>query len=382
MAVYIVTGKLGGGKSLLSVRRIQETLYSGLPVVTNLDLSLHKLVGKRARNTRVIRVPDKPTIIDFEAMGIGNRSYDESLNGLLVLDECGTWFNSRNWNDPSRKQVNDWFLHARKLGWDVILIIQDVSLLDSQARSAIAEHTVFCKRLDRVGIPVISTLCKLITGHRLTLPRLHVARVVYGIRPDDLVVDRWATRGDDLHTAYDTKQLFLDNYPHGTHSILPPWHTHGRHMVKRDVKYIMRITRIFWRRFRSPVAFATGLLIGVSTVITLIFATTNYDTDATPSSSQDSSDSTLTATPDFLPITDPVLSKLTAATIDAYITLDDHDQTIYRFRVSTTSSGTTDPSEYYLLSTDLEAMGYRVTSLSRCLAIVSKGSESLQIHCF
>ena len=223
MAVYIVTGKLGGGKSLLTVRRIQETLHSGLPVATNLDLSLHKLVGKRARKTRVIRVPDKPSITDLEVMGIGNLSYDESLNGLLVLDECGTWFNSRNWNDPSRKKINDWFLHARKLGWDVILIIQDVSLLDSQARSAIAEHTVFCKRLDRVGIPVVSTFFKLVTGYRLTLPRLHVARVVYGIRPDDLIVDRWATRGDDLYRAYNTKQLFLDDYPHGTYSILPPW---------------------------------------------------------------------------------------------------------------------------------------------------------------
>lgn len=381
MAVYIVTGKLGGGKSLLSVRRIQETLHSGLPVATNLDLRLHKIVGKRARNTRVIRIPDKPAITDFQAMGIGNRGYDESLNGLLVLDECGTWFNSRNWNDPSRKHLNDWFFHARKLGWDVILIIQDVSLLDSQARSAIAEHTAFCKRLDRVGIPVISTFFKAITGYRLTLPRLHVARVVYGIRPDDLVVDRWATRGDDLHTAYDTKQIFLDDYPHGTYSILPPWHTHGRHMAKRNWRYIMRITRIFWRRFKSPLAFGTGLLIGVSMIITLIFSTTNYDTDVIPFS-QDSPDSTLTATSNLSPITDPVLFKLTSATIDAYIRLDDRAQTVYRFKVPSTSSAGTDLPEYYFLSTDLEAMGYQVTPLSRCLATVSKGPESLQIHCF
>lgn len=45
----------------------------------------------------MIRLPDKPSLNDLLAIGVGNTSYDESRNGLLVLDECGTWFNSRSW---------------------------------------------------------------------------------------------------------------------------------------------------------------------------------------------------------------------------------------------------------------------------------------------
>ncbi|EAO5207872.1 hypothetical protein E8L51_23260, partial [Salmonella enterica] len=92
MAVHVVTGKLGSGKTLVSVSKIQERLAKGCPVATNLDLKLHNMpmVGRYAKKTRVIRVPDKPSLNDLLAIGIGNTSYDESRNGLLVLDECGT----------------------------------------------------------------------------------------------------------------------------------------------------------------------------------------------------------------------------------------------------------------------------------------------------
>lgn len=57
------------------------------------------------RKTRVIRVPDKPSLNDLLAIGVGNTSYDESRNGLLVLDECGTWFNSRSWGIKTDSQL-------------------------------------------------------------------------------------------------------------------------------------------------------------------------------------------------------------------------------------------------------------------------------------
>uniref|UniRef100_UPI00273A38BD hypothetical protein n=1 Tax=Stenotrophomonas sp. YIM B06876 TaxID=3060211 RepID=UPI00273A38BD len=30
-------------------------------------------------------------------------------------------------------------------------------------------------------------------------------------------------RGTGLHAAYDTRQIFTDRYPHGAHTVLPPW---------------------------------------------------------------------------------------------------------------------------------------------------------------
>ena len=263
MAVYIYTGKLGGGKSLCAVARIRETLEKGLPVATNLDIYLTPMFGKHTKKPRVIRVPDKPSIDDLKLIGEGNSTYDESKNGLLVLDECGTWFNSRNWNDKSRKAVNDWFLHARKLGWDVILIIQNVSILDSQARDAIAEHTAFCRRLDRVQVPIIGSLFKAVTGYRLSGPKVHIARVVYGTSETDLLADRHVYKGTSLYRCYDTKQQFLADYPHGCYSYLTPWHLSRNSIATRNKEFFVRLTKLYFRQFKPVLALGLGSFLGV-----------------------------------------------------------------------------------------------------------------------
>lgn len=261
MSVYIVTGKLGNGKTLVTVGRIRDAIRAGCRIATNLDIDLKAMFGKQARNINLMRIPDKPTIDDLNAIGKGydGAEYDESKFGLIVLDECGTWFNSRNWQDKTRREVNDWFLHARKLGWHVYIIIQDISMLDSQARDAIGELLVTCKRLDKIRVPFIAPIIKTITGINLTMPRIHRAKVTYA---DGLISDIWVYRGNDLFKCYDTRQSFIQNYPHGTHSLLTPWHTHGRFAVEMNWRNQMRITKIYWKRFASPVALATGLLLG------------------------------------------------------------------------------------------------------------------------
>ncbi len=261
VSVYIVTGKLGNGKTLVTVGRIRDAIRAGCRVATNLDIDLKEMFHRQAKNIQLMRIPDKPTIDDLNAIGKGydGHEYDESKFGLLVLDECGTWFNSRNWQDKSRKDVNDWFLHARKLGWHVYIIIQDISMLDSQARDAIGELVVTCKRLDKLRVPFVGGLIKLLTGFNPTMPRIHRAKVLYA---DGLISDVWVYRGNDLFRCYDTRQSFIQNYPHGTHSILPPWHTHGRFSITMTWSNIMRITKIYWKRFASPVSMATGLLLG------------------------------------------------------------------------------------------------------------------------
>lgn len=265
MSVYIVTGKLGNGKTLVSVGRIYDALADGRRVATNLDLDLVAMGGPRNRTMNVLRVPDKPTIDDLNALGQAyDGPYDESKFGCLVLDECGTWFNSRNWQDKSRKAVNDWFLHARKLRWHVYLIIQDISILDSQAREALAEYTVFCRRLDNIRLPLIGPAFQAIFGLRLTLPRIHRAKVVYGTNTQDMTSDVWTYRGNNMFNYYQTDQVFLHDYPHGVFSMLTPWHTKGRYMVPRDWRFYMRMTKIYWKRFRSPIALGAGLMLGVS----------------------------------------------------------------------------------------------------------------------
>lgn len=263
MAFYFVTGKLGNGKSLVSVSRIKDKIQQGCRIATNIDLDLVAMFGPTARNVDVIRVPDRPTIYDLNVIGNGNETYDEAKNGLLVLDECGSWFNSRNWQSKGRAEVNDWFRHARKLGWDCILIVHDISLIDNQAREALSEHVAFCKRMDNFRVPLVGGLYKTITGSRLKLPKMHVARVVYGAAPTDPLSDRWVYRGTDLYKAYDTKQIFREDYPHGPHSLLTPWHLTRHYRAKRNWDFYMRITKIYFKKLKSPLAIFSGIVFGV-----------------------------------------------------------------------------------------------------------------------
>ena len=238
MPVYVVTGKLGSGKTLASVGRIRDYLKESRKVATNLDLNLNNLVGNYAKKCTVFRVPDRPTVQDLESIGLGYEGdfIGEEKNGALVLDECGTWFNSRDWNAKGRKELLDWIIHARKKRWDVYFIIQDLEVMDKQARLMFAEHVVYCRRSDRFNIPFISSIYKLFTDKPLPLPKVHIGFVKYGDTANAAVVDRWVYRGTDLYKAYDTSQVFTEQ-SHALYSYLPPFFTHGRYTNKlKDFK--------------------------------------------------------------------------------------------------------------------------------------------------
>lgn len=238
MAVYLVSGRLGSGKTLACVGRIRDALLDGRRVATNLDLNLEKLLPHRAKKVDCQRIPDKPSIADLDAVGLGNPVPDESKNGLIVLDELGSWLNSREWADKGRQKVIDWLIHSRKKGWDVIFIVQHISMIDKQVRDALVEYLVVCRRLDRMKIPLLGGLINTISGGLISghLPRVHLGIVRYGTSHDAPVSDRWVYTGTDLYSAYDTRQVFTSSYAHGLFNYLPPWHTTGRYkLAKRSV---------------------------------------------------------------------------------------------------------------------------------------------------
>ncbi|AOE85534.1 zonular occludens toxin domain-containing protein [Pseudomonas sp. TCU-HL1] len=229
MAVYFVTGRLGSGKSLACVDKIREYLAAGRRVATNLDLHLDEMFT--LHKATATRLPDKPRPQDMEALGEGYqaedpRDYDEKRFGLIVLDECGTWLNTREWNDKERRKLIDWFLHARKLRWDVMFLIQDIESCDAQIVRSLCEHLVICRRLDRFKVMGIK------------LPRMHIANVYYG-RTAEVRVEKWMYRGEDLFNCYDTRQvfrdstLFTDNGPvdmRAPYTMLSGWHLKGRYL--------------------------------------------------------------------------------------------------------------------------------------------------------
>ncbi len=222
MAVYSVEGKLGTGKTKFCVWMAQNALLAGRRVASNVDLQVNLLTPHK-RNTYV-RVPDKPCALDLEAMGHGNpNTYDEDRNGVLILDELGTWLNTRSWQDPARMPLIDWLIHARKHGWDVYLIVQDAGMIDRQVREALIEYQIRCMNLSKIRIPIIGKLLSAISERWGYLPRCHTATARTGYGAGAIVADRWMFKGNDLHAAYDTRQIFSDRYDKGTFSALPPW---------------------------------------------------------------------------------------------------------------------------------------------------------------
>jgi hypothetical protein len=251
MAVYAITGKLGSGKGKAAIDQIRRYLRQGKRVATNCDVFLENLMPERDRSS-VIRIPDKPSAADLYMVGSGNSfidfepilrsgkngfeasapsprllpGFDESHNGALILDECGSWLNTRNFQDKGRAEMLEWAIHARKYGWDVFFIMQNIAQVDKQLRDSLLEYVVRLNRLDRMKVPFISGALKLLTAGATegNLPRLHIGVVRLGAMPDALVADRWVFRGDDLNNAYNTTQVFSESYPHGVHCLLPAWH--------------------------------------------------------------------------------------------------------------------------------------------------------------
>lgn len=355
-SVYFVTGKLGSGKSLSAVGRIREALLRGVPVATNLNINLKEMIGRDKKNTRLYRLPDKPTVHDLKALGYGNKSYDVTKDGLIVLDECGTWFNSRTWNDKGRQELIDHLLHIRKYGWDVIFIVQDISIVDKQVRLALAEHTVFCRRMDRLRIPFVSSIVSALTLGQLKIkfPKLHVGIVKYGDNTNSLTVDKWLEWGESLYSCYDTKQMFMNNYPHGLYSVIPPYYTHGRYTVKYTLRNIMRITKIYLRKTNR------FFMIGLGGVLSYVFF---YFNQPEPQQTQ------IVQQVEQVPQAD--LKKLISGyRIISYSALPNSP---LQFEL--------DKNGQRLSSHDLRAEGYTFTTDGRCSITIQAGAQSEKVSC-
>jgi hypothetical protein len=210
MPGWIIQGVRGEGKSLAAVAKIREYMLRGRPVATNLNLYLEQFLP--ADNAaRAYRLPDHPRLVDFQML---SPAYDpkykgEDMNGLLVLDELGTWMNSRNWNDKSRLELLNWLFLSRKDHWDIILLAQDYEMIDNQVRTTLCDYLVQASRLDRQKVPYLAGLLNFL-GLNSKLPRIHRYHVYYGMSLQSDPVETWSFTGKEFYSGYDTNQKFLN----------------------------------------------------------------------------------------------------------------------------------------------------------------------------
>lgn len=231
---FVLTGKKGNGKGIVGLKLIERYLLAGKPVATNLDIFLEHLLPPESK-TFIYRLPDQPSAEDLEVLGKNDTGGDESKNGLIILDECLSWLNSRDYKDKDRKKLIDWFVHSRKFGWDVVYIIQSIESLDKQFRDNFAEHLISVQRLDRLPIPFVGPLLRL-AGFAGRMPKIHVGTVRYGTAHSAPVVERIYARGKRFYKCYDTLQKFTPmNQYQGVSCTLPAWHVSGRYKSRWEM---------------------------------------------------------------------------------------------------------------------------------------------------
>lgn len=249
--IDLICGRLGAGKGKYSVVEIRRALLAGRRVATNLDLYLDKLVPERPR-AAFVRIPDKPTVRDLESVGegfSGNR-YDENAYGLLVLDELGTWLNSRDFQDKGRQAVIDWLIHARKKGWRVLFIAQHSVMIDKQVRLSLVEHEVQMYRLDRIRIPLIGHLLSVFNDKWGRLPKMHLAVTRMNIgQSTPFIVERDFFTGRDVEAGYDTLQVFKADPDAVCSTWLSPFYFAA---PARKPSLLARLSGLFKRSPRAP----------------------------------------------------------------------------------------------------------------------------------
>ena len=221
---------------MYAVKLIQEYLRAGRPVATNLDLYLEEMMAID-NDATVTRLPDKPTRDHFDQLGDAypvKEGYDELKFGLIVLDECLTWLNSRGWQDKERAKVLDWFLHARKHGWNVAFIMQSADYCDPQLRETLLTYHISCRKMGKYRIPIIGK------AFGLRLPNGTLATITAGYGTNAIQHDRELYRGSDLYAAYNTAQVFASGFEfmgddfvdmRASYTMLSAWHLKGRYEI-------------------------------------------------------------------------------------------------------------------------------------------------------
>lgn len=248
----LLTGKRGEGKSKSAARMMRDYLRQGRLVATNMDIRLDVMCGPIS-DAIAYRLPDYPSTDDLKLLPLGNPDpTNEQRNGLLVLDECAGFLNSRSWQQKDRQDFIAWLAQSRKAGWDLLFLAQHARMLDAQIRDSLFELHGVCRRTDKMAVPLASPLWQWLTGKALKFPLLHVVTFRYGFAPGAPKAMAWWYRGAEMHGCYDTLQTINPMTGQvGLSTYLSAWYLKGR-----------RMTRFQLVRGAAVAAFVLGLMAG------------------------------------------------------------------------------------------------------------------------
>ncbi|WP_051299180.1 zonular occludens toxin domain-containing protein [Marinobacterium litorale] len=285
MIFRFVTGRLGTGKTMVSVGVAMSYLKKGRMVATNVDLYPENFGDKRNKTVRIYRLPDHPSSDDLKALPPGNATlvpgpdgslipgpnYDPAANSLLLLDELAQFLNTRSYTNKDRLNIISFLVLLRKRGWDAYFIVQHIDMVDKQIREALAQETGYCRDMSRLPIPILGSLTRKLTGKTLRFPKTFRVTFRDGYSPDGLKIESKTISGA-VKRCYNTAQVLDAEYSppwaikhHGTagvHMLLPAWHLEG---------YKLPPKVSFWSRFVSRALKVFGFVVVIlASILSLI----------------------------------------------------------------------------------------------------------------
>lgn len=137
--IDLYLGSVGSGKSYHALKEgIEKTKQRGGFVVANFPI---KAKTKKEEERWIYLEDFSPK--DLIRLSIERGSFGKEGRALVIVDEAGIKFNSRDWqvNPNERKEWIKFLSQSRKFGYDIILVAQDERMVDRQIRK-LAEYNV------------------------------------------------------------------------------------------------------------------------------------------------------------------------------------------------------------------------------------------------
>ena len=139
MAIYLVTGTLGAGKTLNTIQMVHERAKAeGRPVYFANVNGMFEAGGLTFENWHKMPNPNDEGV-DL-ATAVTPHSWQNAPDGsILVIDECQKFFPATSINTKSPSYVLD-LAECRHRGFDVYLITQSPHLIDPKIKAWVSPH--------------------------------------------------------------------------------------------------------------------------------------------------------------------------------------------------------------------------------------------------
>lgn len=136
--ITLYTGSVGSGKSFHGVEIGWEWVGRGKSVIANFPL-IFKATKREQLKAKRWTFQDEITVEWLMAKSIENGWYGKESQCIVIIDEAGIIFNSRDWQTKGGERMKwiKFLSQSRKFGYDFIFICQADRMIDKQIRGLV-----------------------------------------------------------------------------------------------------------------------------------------------------------------------------------------------------------------------------------------------------